>query len=59
MNPERLSKLTSALRQRQPDLTVLMEQVYKWAYPRVARHYQERGTPYPPLSPDGGFEHAS
>ena len=29
MNPERFSKLTSALRRRQPDLTVLMEQVHK------------------------------
>jgi tRNA (guanosine-2'-O-)-methyltransferase len=29
MNPERFSKLTTALRQRQPDLTVLMERVHK------------------------------
>ncbi len=29
MNPKRFSKLASALRRRQPDLTVLMEQVHK------------------------------
>jgi len=29
MNPERFSKLTTALRRRQPDLTVLMERVHK------------------------------
>ena len=29
MNPDRFSKLTTALRRRQPDLTVLMERVHK------------------------------
>ena len=29
--------------------------LFEWVYPRVARLYREQGTPYPPLSPDGGF----
>ena len=32
--------------------------LFEWAYPRVARLYRERGTPYPILSRDGGFVHA-
>ncbi len=32
--------------------------LFEWAYPRVARLYRERGTPYPPLNPEGGFVHS-
>ena len=31
--------------------------LFEWSYPRVARLYREQGTPYPALSPDGGFVH--
>ena len=56
--------LFEAFRQRQAagmydasrlDETEFERILFEWAYPRVARHYRERGTPYPPLSPDGGF----
>ncbi len=32
--------------------------LFEWSYPRVARLYRERGTPYPALSPEGRFEHS-
>jgi tRNA (guanosine-2'-O-)-methyltransferase len=27
--------------------------LFEWAYPRIARHCRERGTPYPSLGEDG------
>ena len=33
-----------------------MERIlFEWAYPRIARHCRDRGTPYPPLREDGGL----
>jgi tRNA (guanosine-2'-O-)-methyltransferase len=33
-----------------------MERIlFEWAYPRIARHCRNRGTPYPPLREDGGL----
>ena len=33
-----------------------MERIlFEWAYPRIARHCRDRGTPYPPLGQDGGL----
>ena len=29
--------------------------LFEWAYPRIARHCRERGTPYPSLGEDGGL----
>ena len=29
--------------------------LFEWAYPRIARHCRDRGTPYPPLREDGGL----
>lgn len=33
-----------------------MERIlFEWAYPRIARHCRDRGTPYPSLGQDGGL----
>ena len=29
--------------------------LFEWAYPRIARHCRDRGTPYPSLREDGGL----
>jgi tRNA (guanosine-2'-O-)-methyltransferase len=29
--------------------------LFEWAYPRIARHCRNRGTPYPSLGDDGGL----
>ncbi len=29
--------------------------LFEWAYPRIARHCRDRGTPYPALREDGGL----
>ncbi len=29
--------------------------LFEWAYPRIARHCRDRGTPYPSLAEDGGL----
>ena len=29
--------------------------LFEWAYPRIARHCRDRGTPYPSLGEDGGL----
>ncbi len=31
--------------------------LFEWAYPRIARHCRDRGTPYPSLGQDGGLSH--
>ena len=33
--------------------------LFEWAYPRIARHCRDRGTPYPSLGDDGGLPRAS
>ena len=33
--------------------------LFEWAYPRIARHCRERGTPYPSLPEDGGLPKVS
>ena len=37
-----------------------MERIlFEWAYPRIARHCRDRGTPYPSLEQDGGLPQIS
>ena len=37
-----------------------MERIlFEWAYPRIARHCRDRGTPYPSLGQDGGLPQIS
>ena len=33
--------------------------LFEWAYPRIARHCRDRGTPYPALREDGGLPKVS
>ncbi len=33
--------------------------LFEWAYPRIARHYRNRNTPYPSLGQDGGLRRIS
>lgn len=35
------------------DEAFIRRKLFEWAYPRIARHYRDRGQPYPELDKDG------